>query len=107
MDQKKSRRTFIEFGLKTGLALPFLATGLMGCESETKGDKETTTTQKLKILILGGTSFLGPHQIAYALQRGHTVTTFTRGKTKPSIYPDLFAKHTRFDGGLKNWCLPE
>jgi len=92
MNQKKSRRTFIEFGLKSGLALPFLATGLMGCESETKGDKETTSTQKLKILILGGTSFLGPHQIAYALQRGHTVTTFTRGKTKPSIYPDLFEK---------------
>lgn len=48
--------------------------------------------KKLKILILGGTSFLGPHQIAYALERGHEVTTFTRGKTKPKIHPELFSK---------------
>lgn len=44
----------------------------------------------LKILILGGTSFLGPHQIAYALSRGHQVTTFTRGKTVPKIHTELF-----------------
>jgi 2'-hydroxyisoflavone reductase len=34
---------------------------------------------KLKILILGGTGFTGPHQARYALARGHTVTTFNRG----------------------------
>ena len=45
----------------------------------------------LKILILGGTSFLGPHQIAYALERGHEVSTFTRGKTIPKIHADLFS----------------
>ncbi len=50
----------------------------------------TSKRKKLKILILGGTSFLGPHQIAYALGRGHSITTFTRGKTKPSIYKNLF-----------------
>ena len=44
----------------------------------------------MKILILGGTSFLGPHQIAYALQRGHQITTFTRGKTRPNIHGKLF-----------------
>ncbi|HEX3920156.1 MAG TPA: NAD-dependent epimerase/dehydratase family protein [Caulobacteraceae bacterium] len=35
--------------------------------------------KKLKILILGGTGFTGPHQVRYALARGHTVTTFNRG----------------------------
>lgn len=44
----------------------------------------------LKILILGGTTFLGPHQIRYALDRGHSVTTFTRGRTKPTIYRRMF-----------------
>jgi 2'-hydroxyisoflavone reductase len=44
----------------------------------------------LSILILGGTSFLGPHQIAYALDRGHSITTFTRGRTRPTIHPELF-----------------
>lgn len=50
------------------------------------------SNQKLKILILGGTTFLGPHQIAYALKRGHDISIFSRGKTKPKLYPELFSK---------------
>ena len=34
----------------------------------------------LRILILGGTGFTGPHQVRYALARGHKVTLFNRGK---------------------------
>jgi len=34
----------------------------------------------LNILILGGTGFTGPHQVAYALSRGHRVTVFNRGR---------------------------
>ena len=37
----------------------------------------------LDILILGGTGFTGPFQVAYALARGHRVTLFNRGK-RPS-----------------------
>ena len=44
----------------------------------------------LKILILGGTSLTGPHNVRYALERGHSVTTFTRGKTKPGLFQDEF-----------------
>ena len=36
----------------------------------------------LRILILGGTGFIGPYQVAYAKARGHTVTTFNRGRRK-------------------------
>ncbi|MFN0179871.1 MAG: NAD-dependent epimerase/dehydratase family protein [Gemmatimonadales bacterium] len=36
--------------------------------------------QGLKILILGGTGLTGPHQVRYALARGHTVTVFNRGR---------------------------
>ena len=36
--------------------------------------------KKLKILILGGTGFIGPHQVRYALARGHEVTIFNRGR---------------------------
>ena len=39
------------------------------------------------ILILGGTGFLGPHIVAAALARGHTVTLFNRGKTHPGAVP--------------------
>ncbi len=34
----------------------------------------------LEILFLGGTGFLGPHQINHALARGHKVTMFNRGR---------------------------
>ncbi|MBK7642594.1 MAG: NAD-dependent epimerase/dehydratase family protein [Planctomycetes bacterium] len=40
----------------------------------------------LDILFLGGTGFLGPHQVEYALARGHRVTLFNRGKTAPNLY---------------------
>ena len=41
---------------------------------------EPAPAKKLKILILGGTGFTGPHQIRYALARGHEITVFNRGK---------------------------
>ncbi|MBL9087110.1 MAG: NAD-dependent epimerase/dehydratase family protein [Planctomycetia bacterium] len=43
----------------------------------------------LKLLMLGGTSFLGPEIVTLAVARGHTVTLFNRGKTHPSLFPDL------------------
>lgn len=43
----------------------------------------------LRILILGGTGFIGPHQVRYALGRGHRVTLFNRGKTNPGLFPDV------------------
>lgn len=36
----------------------------------------------MRILILGGTGFIGPHQVRYALARGHQVTLFNRGRQK-------------------------
>ncbi len=42
--------------------------------------------KKLKILILGGTGFTGPHQVRYALSRGHEVTIFNRGR-QPQEWP--------------------
>jgi hypothetical protein len=39
----------------------------------------------LKILILGGTGFTGPHQVWYATQRGHQVTVFNRGQRQADL----------------------
>jgi 2'-hydroxyisoflavone reductase len=36
--------------------------------------------QPLDILVLGGTGFIGPHLVRYAIARGHKVTIFTRGR---------------------------
>ena len=46
-----------------------------------------TSMKPLRILILGGTGFIGPYQVRYALSRGHKVTTFNRGKTHPGELP--------------------
>ncbi len=43
----------------------------------------------LRILVLGGTRFLGPHTVKYALTRGHEVTLFNRGRSNPHFFPDL------------------
>ncbi len=45
--------------------------------------------EKLNILILGGTNFIGPYQVQYALDRGHSVTLFNRGKTNPGLFPNV------------------
>lgn len=41
----------------------------------------------LRILILGGTGFIGPNQVRYAVARGHKVSVFNRGKTNPGELP--------------------
>jgi 2'-hydroxyisoflavone reductase len=43
----------------------------------------------LKILILGGTRFIGLHMTALAQQRGHTLTFFNRGKTRTDLHPEV------------------
>ncbi|MEO8019094.1 MAG: NAD-dependent epimerase/dehydratase family protein [Pseudomonadota bacterium] len=43
----------------------------------------------LKILILGGTRFIGLHMTALALERGHALTFFNRGKTRTDRFPNV------------------
>lgn len=45
--------------------------------------------KKMKILILGGTGFLGPHIINRAVANGHEMTLFNRGRSGPDLFPDL------------------
>jgi 2'-hydroxyisoflavone reductase len=54
----------------------------------------------VKILFLGGTQFVGRHMAAHAVERGHEVTLFTRGKTNPGVIADAEEIHGDRDGGL-------
>lgn len=47
----------------------------------------------MRLLIIGGTSFLGRHAAAIALERGHQVTLFHRGKTNPGIFSEAEVVH--------------
>jgi 2'-hydroxyisoflavone reductase len=44
---------------------------------------------RLRILVLGGTRFIGPHIAEHARARGHTLTFFNRGRTNPGVLPDI------------------
>jgi 2'-hydroxyisoflavone reductase len=42
----------------------------------------------VKLLVLGGTQFLGRAVVEAALARGHQVTLFNRGVTNPGLFPE-------------------
>jgi 2'-hydroxyisoflavone reductase len=43
-------------------------------------DAPMRAEKPMRMLILGGTGFTGPHQVRYALARGHKITLFNRGR---------------------------
>lgn len=88
----------------------FLKTGLMGsaavaagCTAEVSVDNEATAKSwhPLRILILGGTGFIGPHMVREALRRGHEVELFNRGRTDSDLFPDLKLFVGDRDNGLE------
>lgn len=101
---KKTRRSFVKNSTLFGLALPFLGLQPVLANTNVKASIALKSQQptKLRILILGGTSFLGPHQIAYALSRGHSITIFTRGKSRPTVHQKLFTRVEQLIGNREN-----
>lgn len=91
------RRTLIKWGLGA------MAVGAVGAA---RFATKPAVAKPLDILVLGGTGFLGPHQIEPALARGHRVTMFNRGVTEPGLYGDrvevlIGNRDNRVDQGLK------
>jgi 2'-hydroxyisoflavone reductase len=99
MKKTINRRKFIAKSLSLAMGFSLIGTSIT---SNAHNDILKNPKKKLKILLLGGTSFLGPHQIKYALDRGHSVSTFTRGKTKPVIYPEMFNQVESLIGDRNN-----
>src|SRR5204863_252221 len=55
---------------------------------------------QMRLLILGGTSFVGRHLAEAALARGDEVTLFNRGRTNPDLFPEAEKLRGDRDGGL-------
>lgn len=55
-----------------------------------KGSMLGKSAKKLKVLVLGGTGFLGPHVIKRLLENGHEVTMFNRGRSQPRFFQEQF-----------------
>lgn len=68
--------------LKIGAAAA--ATGLMATKGLAQG-------KSLRVLILGGTGFIGPHFVEVLRAHGHKLTLFNRGKRNPGLFPDVEA----------------
>jgi 2'-hydroxyisoflavone reductase len=49
-----------------------------------------TSPRAMRILILGGTGFLGPHLVHAARQRGHSLSILTRGRREPGLFESDF-----------------
>ena len=54
----------------------------------------------MKLLILGGTVFLGRHLVEAALAAGHEVTLFNRGQHGAQLFPQVEKLRGDRDGGL-------
>lgn len=84
MSNTSTRRTFLTHSGNAALAAA-VATTLPGCASATKGG----SAKPGKMLILGGTRFLGPVIVRAALDAGWDVTLFNRGTSNPELFKDL------------------
>ncbi len=54
----------------------------------------------MRLLVLGGTQFIGRALIGQALADGHEVTLFHRGRTNEDLFPEVEHLHGDRDGGL-------
>ena len=92
----RTRRDFVKTTARAGGALGALgALGPLACAAPGDGDMAGGAggpPDPQRILILGGTRFIGPHQVKYALDRGHEVSIFTRGRTEPPFFHDYFER---------------
>ncbi|WP_141620367.1 NAD-dependent epimerase/dehydratase family protein [Myxococcus sp. AB036A] len=89
-----SRRSVIQGAAAAGSlwAMGCATTGTSGTAASStqgQGEQSSAPAAPLRILILGGTAFLGPALVEFARSRGHTITLFNRGKTKPGLFPDV------------------
>jgi len=87
------RRDFLKLAAAGGTAVGLGLPGRLAASRFT-GSIEPAR-RGLRILILGGTGFTGPHQVRYAVARGHAVTVFNRGRRQADL-PDS-VEHLRGD----------
>jgi 2'-hydroxyisoflavone reductase len=74
-----TRRELLQLGGAGAAAVAVAGTALWPAALPAR-DPGGRPGRPLRILILGGTGFTGPFQVRYALERGHEVTLFNRGR---------------------------
>lgn len=75
---------------------------LAGCAAEGEANGVDRAPAPLRILILGGTGFIGPHQVRAVRERGHSLTLFNRGQSNPGLFPDVETLRGDRNGDLES-----
>jgi len=81
-----TRRDLIKLAAAGAVGLGLPSQRAFGQGAPAGGPTPEASPRPLRILILGGTGFTGPHQVRYALARGHKLTLFNRGR-RPQDWP--------------------
>jgi 2'-hydroxyisoflavone reductase len=106
-----NRRTFLKTSALAGGALSLGITPSAGAAQSAAGATRPSgaaarvgrAPKPLNILILGGTGFTGPHQVRYAIARGHKVTVFNRGRRQADLPKEVVAlRGDRSTGDLES-----
>lgn len=92
-DRREFLRTSLAVGGGLAMGLGTGRAGLAGAQRPTDpardGRSAGSPPRRIRLLILGGTGFIGPWQVRYALERGHEVSIFNRGRSAPGLFPEV------------------
>jgi 2'-hydroxyisoflavone reductase len=89
-----TRREFLKTSAVAGGAL-FVGVDILLAQ-------RSAAATKMDLLVLGGTGFIGPHLVSYAVARGHRVTIFTRGRHDADLPGDVIRLQGDRNGDLKS-----
>ena len=87
-----SRRSFLSAAAAVTCGSSGLSYGLRSAHGAPTPQAKPAGAGK-RILIIGGTSFVGPAVVEEAQRRGITVTLFNRGKTNAGLFPEVEKIH--------------
>lgn len=96
-----TRRALLGWGAALGAAACFGSLAPNASASRSLQSALGRANKAKKILVLGGTRFLGPAIVDAALARGHEVVLFNRGRSDPERYKHLEQLQGDRDGNLK------
>ena len=83
------RRQVLATAASCALAAALPSCASRGAPEDASNVFDNAAPRRLRILILGGTGFLGPALVEAARPRGHEIVLFNRGRTNPGLFPEL------------------
>lgn len=96
-ERGRTRRDFLRVaaagaaGAMGTALLPVRVHGLAGpAVAPVKGPASPMPGRPLRVLVLGGTGFIGPHLVRALVAAGHTPVLFNRGRTQPQLFPEQY-----------------